>query len=173
MKKYNCGIYKIKNIINDEIYIGASTDLISRENHHLSSLNKNTNRHPLLQRAFNRYGKGNFIFKTILYCEKEELSYYEQKLVDEWKPKYNVCKKCVNSRLGLKVSLKTRKLISKNHANVCGANNPNFTSKEKVLKVQKLLSTELSFTKISKLTHINRNTVSKIAHGWYKDFYDV
>ena len=97
----NIGIYKIENTISNNMYIGQSSNLIRRFKEHQKKLDKNIHANRHLQRAWNKHGKNNFIFKTLIYCEKQELTYYEQALVDQQQPAYNVCKKCVNSTLGI------------------------------------------------------------------------
>jgi group I intron endonuclease len=124
MKKEKvCGIYCIKNIVNNKIYIGQSSDLDCRFYMHFYELKRNSHRNTHLQNAFNKYGEENFEFKIILYCEPEELTYYEQSLVDLWNPEYNICKECVNTRIGTKVSEES--LIRMSIAQ-SGENNPNF-----------------------------------------------
>jgi group I intron endonuclease len=113
MIKMKCGIYKIVNIINNKIYIGQSSKLNVRKVEHFYKLRKGIHRNPHLQNAFNKYGEENFIFEVILYCELDELDYYEQNLVDLWKPEYNIKKKCVNSMLGTKLSEQTKEKMSK------------------------------------------------------------
>jgi group I intron endonuclease len=170
---FNCGIYKIENILNGECYIGQSTDLYSRISHHLRKLETNKNKHPFLQDAYNKYGKKNFISKVILYCEKFELSYYEQKLIDLWNPAYNICKQCVNSRLGVKAPNKTKNLISKNHADCSGNKNGRFLKKEKVLEILNLLNKEFSKNEIIKTSRTTGETIKKVKDGWYNQFYDL
>lgn len=106
------GVYKIENIANDKFYIGQAVDLGIRKKSHWAALrtNRHTNGH--LQRAWNKYGKDNFIFSVVLFCEKNALTYYEQMLVDLWKPEYNICRECVNSTAGTKRSDEQRKRMS-------------------------------------------------------------
>jgi group I intron endonuclease len=103
-KILNCGIYKIENILNGDLYIGLSADLNRREKGHFLKLRNNKHCNIHLQNAWNKYGEENFKFKVILYCESEELTYYEQKLVDLWIPSYNICRECVKNGLGTKKS---------------------------------------------------------------------
>jgi group I intron endonuclease len=120
------GIYKIENILNGTCYIGQSVDLNKRKNTHLRDLKKNIHYNEYLQKAFNKYGSENFIFKIILYCEKDQLNYYEQKIVDMCNLKYNIKKECISSNLGIIVTKEARekmsiarrgKLKSKEHKN--------------------------------------------------------
>lgn len=125
-KILNCGIYKIENIFNGECYIGQSIDLYKRKRDHFLKLRNNKHCNIHLQYAFNKYGEENFVFKIILYCEPEELTHYEQKLVDLWKPEYNICRECVKSGLGTKKSEEEKKRMSDMYM---GENNPFYGKK--------------------------------------------
>ena len=102
------GIYKIQNVIDGKSYIGQSIDVKHREWSHFSWLlnNKHPNIH--LQRAYNKYGKENFIFNVLLICEKTNLTYYEQKISDTYKNLYNIRSECINSNKGMKHSTDTK-----------------------------------------------------------------
>jgi len=95
------GIYQIRNILNNNIYVGSSINLRKRKNRHFSelALNKHYNSH--LQSSYNKYGKNNFIFEILLICDSKYLEWYEQLIVDNWNPEYNQRTK-VNSNYGIK-----------------------------------------------------------------------
>ena len=80
------GIYKIKCIPSNKIYIGQSIDVNSRLNTHLNDLKNNTHCNTEMQNDFNTYGAVNFEFKVIASCEPEVLNclekYYIQKYYD-------------------------------------------------------------------------------------------
>lgn len=63
------GIYMIKNIVNEKVYIGSSINLYNRLYNHLSSLRKGDHFSNHLQMSFNKYGENNFMF-TVLYEDK-------------------------------------------------------------------------------------------------------
>lgn len=90
MKK--CGVYKILNIKTGDFYIGQSKNISARRGQHFSSLRNNIHVNNHLQAAWNKYGEGNFIFSVILLCENYELNYYEQALIDFYRPTYNILK---------------------------------------------------------------------------------
>lgn len=64
----NPGIYKITNIINNKFYIGSAFNIRKRYNGHLSAFINNRNT-KYLQRAYNKYGKNNFIFEILEYIQ--------------------------------------------------------------------------------------------------------
>lgn len=102
--KPDCGIYKITNIDTGAIYIGQSAYLTKRRKQHIGDLERGIHDNERLLNSYNKHGKDKFVFDILLFCEKHELTYYEQKLVDQLQPFYNICRVCVNSRLGTKLS---------------------------------------------------------------------
>jgi group I intron endonuclease len=58
-------IYKILNVINNKIYIGSTVNYNTRKYDHIWSLNNGKHRNKILQRAWNKYGKDNFIFEIV------------------------------------------------------------------------------------------------------------
>jgi len=73
------GIYKITNLSNDKIYIGQSVKLLSRLSAH-----KSENGGGLLSKAIAKYGKDNFLFEVLIYCDKDELDSLEIKYIAEY-----------------------------------------------------------------------------------------
>jgi len=74
------GIYLIKNLFNNHVYIGQTArSFKARFNEHKSKLNRNVHTNQHLQNAWNKYGSNNFGFIEHIYCEREELQYYEEK----------------------------------------------------------------------------------------------
>lgn len=108
----NCGIYKIENVLDGKFYIGQTIRLSSRFSQHRNRLANNKHDNPHLQYAWNKYGGNQFIFKLILICEKDELTYYEQALVNALNPAYNIRRVCVDSNRGIKYSEERRKKMS-------------------------------------------------------------
>lgn len=94
MKKI--GIYMIKNIINNKIYIGQSLDILGRWKAHLNCLKNNKHVNKKLQNAWNKYGEFNFIFEIIEECLKEEI--YDKEIF--YIEKYNSYKTGYNQTLG-------------------------------------------------------------------------
>lgn len=62
MKNHICGIYYIKNTLNNNMYIGQSVNIRTRFNAHKSSLKKNKHYNEKLQADFNKYGMNVFEF---------------------------------------------------------------------------------------------------------------
>lgn len=120
------GVYQIRNLVNNKIYIGSSKNLKHRKNHdHISTLKKNKHQNAHLQNAFNKYGEKNFVFEIIEFCEEKELKDIEQYWLDRlgaYKREvgYNIAINTFNHEF----SEETKQKMSKNHANFKGENNP-------------------------------------------------
>jgi predicted GIY-YIG superfamily endonuclease len=82
-----CGIYYIINKINKKTYIGSSCDIKRRWRHHRQNLNQGIHHCVYLQRAWNKYGKNNFIFRVYQKCDRENLIKTEQNLLNKAKQK--------------------------------------------------------------------------------------
>lgn len=77
-------IYRIRNVVNGNFYVGSTVDSRKRFWAHRKDLRLNRHACIHLQRAWNKYGEDCFKFEVIqeLSC-KEELFPAEQKLLDE------------------------------------------------------------------------------------------
>ena len=84
--KYECGIYQIRNIINNKIYIGSTKNFPNRWRNHKSDLNRNKHGNKYLQNAWNKYGNESFVFEKLLICDEKDLIMFEQKFIDYFKP---------------------------------------------------------------------------------------
>lgn len=72
------GIYKIENKVNGKVYIGQSTNVEARWQHHIIHLTEHTHNNPHLQSAWNKYGPDNFSFSLVEECEYDMLTEREQ-----------------------------------------------------------------------------------------------
>lgn len=125
------GIYQILNTTTGDFYIGSTKDLIKRQKQHFSSLRKNTNHSKILQRAWNKYGEINFMFKILATCPEQYLFKLEQWFVDNLKPKYNICLKDVSVPNG--IGYKDKSLYSK-YTRERLKSNPNFGWKSRIIE---------------------------------------
>jgi len=118
--KQKCGVYKIKNLINNKCYIGSTTKLLKyRCITHRCHLryNRHTNQH--LQNAWNKYGENNFEFSIIELCQPNKCLDREQHYIDILNPEYNILQFSTGT-FGYKHSDEAKKKISiafsgKNH----------------------------------------------------------
>jgi group I intron endonuclease len=120
--KYNTGIYIIENKIDGKKYVGSAVNLKKRLYIHKNSLIKNTHINRHLQRAWNKYGEENFVFKPILYCDGKNLLFFEQRAIDTYgfENLYNLCPTAGNN-LGVKLSAEHNRKLSESRK---GEKNP-------------------------------------------------
>ena len=98
-------VYKIKNLTNNDCYIGSTSNYSRRKKRHLKDLEDNKHHSIILQRAIVKYGIESFefeILETFDYTSKEDILVREQIYLDLL-PKYNICL-IAGSQLGAKRS---------------------------------------------------------------------
>ena len=83
-----CGIYSIKNIVSNELYIGSSTNIGNRFKGYIVDTNTGyiINK---LTRNLVEFGLKNFVFSAIELCSREKLLEREQFYIDKYKPTLN------------------------------------------------------------------------------------
>lgn len=72
----NCGIYIIKNLINNKVYIGQSINIDKRlEVHKQNAFNETCKEYDkCLYKAIRKYGLNNFSFEILEKCTEEDLN---------------------------------------------------------------------------------------------------
>ena len=78
------GIYYIKNLINNKIYIGQSVNITKRFNTHKHSLRHNLHNNSHLQSSFNKYGEENFEFGLIKSVKERYLNKLEKLYIKKY-----------------------------------------------------------------------------------------
>ena len=84
------GVYQIRNLINNKIYIGSTVNLNRRKCNHYSDLRRNCHSNCNLQVDYTLYGKENFVFEELLTCDPTMCTWYEDQFIKQWNPEYNV-----------------------------------------------------------------------------------
>lgn len=113
----NSGIYSIFCISNSKYYIGQAIDIEKRIKAHINKLKSNTHHSPYLQNTFNMYGKDDFKFEVLEYCNIDELDVKEQyyiKFYNSLNPNGFNCTIGGNGMRGFVFSEKTKKNWSEN-----------------------------------------------------------
>lgn len=129
------GIYQIRNIENNKIYIGSSVDIEQRFRTHRNNLDKNKHGNYKLQGDWNSYGDENFKFEVLEtnnMATRDEISALEQKYIDVLKPHengYNILHKVTG------VSLKHKKIQSEEREDYSPELQEDFTTKVAIRRV--------------------------------------
>lgn len=108
------GIYEIKNMLNNKRYIGSSKNIENRTITHIAQLEEQKHHSIKLQRSWNKYGQGSFIFNIIELCESSNLIEREQFYIDlynSYNKGYN-CLPLARSSLGYKFTLEQKEKLS-------------------------------------------------------------
>lgn len=111
-----CGIYCIRNLVTNKVYVGKSKNIYKRIHQHIYDLKNNRkNENPYLQNSWNKYGRINFEYFVLEFLEENEELVAERELY--WMNIYNSLENGYNLRSDsdskMIVHEKTSKKISK------------------------------------------------------------
>ena len=81
-----CGVYQIRNIINNQIYIGSSKNIQKRWKQHIKALCENKHDNIFLQNDWNNYGEDYFEFTILEFCEEDKQYKLEQEYFKKLMP---------------------------------------------------------------------------------------
>ena len=146
MSEQLSGIYQIRNLVNGKKYIGQASNLRKRKSNHFSSLKRGDHYNQHFQRAYDKYGKENFVFEILIYCELFELTPYEQFFVnrEDRKNLYNICLKCVDSSLGVIRSEEARQKMSISHIGLQSGESSPWYGKHRSKETKEKISNSLT-----------------------------
>lgn len=87
----NPGVYIIRCVKNNKLYVGSSVNIKNRISRHFNDLLKQKHSSPQLQNSYNKYGNESFVVEIVEEFEKNEITLkelhrFEQKYLDEFKP---------------------------------------------------------------------------------------
>ncbi len=150
------GIYLIKNLKTDKVYVGSSVKLEAREQRHFKNLSNGNHHSNKLQNSYNKHGEDSFIFESIEEYEEidnDKLIQREQHWIDyydSYNSGYN-CRPKAENNYGHKHSEETKTLMSKRHSGKNSAMYGRKLSEETKEKIrQKMLGRKFSEETIEK-----------------------
>lgn len=91
------GIYQIRNLINNKVYIGSSINIETRIKVHKRTLRSGNHINIILQKAYNKYGENQFEYEILEVkpnITPEDLFKLEQHYLDNTPNKYNIAPAC-------------------------------------------------------------------------------
>jgi len=153
------GIYEIRNKVNGNRYIGSAVDIERRLSHHNACLNTQHHGNVPLQRAWKKYGKDNFLFHELLFCDKEDLLFFEQRVLDNYENLYNICRVAGNT-LGYKHTSETKekcRIAQKRQVETIG--HPRLGTKHSAKTIEKMRKIPKTQKQRDAVAESNRNRV--------------
>ncbi len=93
-KKYerNSGVYRLRNTVNGNFYIGSTKHLGKRRGRHFYVLKNGLKENIRMLEDAKKYGADSFCFEVIEYCDEDKLLEREQHYFELLMPQYNVWK---------------------------------------------------------------------------------
>lgn len=165
---FRFGVYQIRNKQNGHRYVGSAggRTLQQRLRDHIRALERGVHHNAYLQRACNLYGLEMFEFTPLLFCDKEDVLFYEQLAIDAFQPEYNLCPTAGNST-GYKHTAHNKRRMSRLKQGVyAGSKHPRAKLDESdVIVIKRLIRLGLNNTDIGRRFNVNNRTISNIKHG--------
>ncbi|OOV05753.1 GIY-YIG nuclease family protein [Rhodoferax fermentans] len=79
------GVYEIRNTLSNKVYIGSSVNVKRRLAAHRQHLRRGEHATAHLQSAWDKCGESAFEFKQLIVCDKKDVLFYEQRIMDGFK----------------------------------------------------------------------------------------
>ncbi len=163
------GIYLIKNLINNKVYVGQSVNIKDRWGSHKRKLNKNCHSNLHLQSSWNKYGEDNFEFKVLEECDLNNINEREIYYIK----KYNSAnyEKGYNKTFGGQDSTRAytnevKEKMSFNRLNNSKFRGENLTqsklTENDVIEIKRMLVKEVSQSKIANIFNVTDQNISSI-----------
>ncbi len=166
------GIYVIRNLINNKIYIGSSINIYQRLHKHRTQLIRNKHQNCVIQNSVNKYGIDNFECFVIEQCSEELLTNREQYYIDLLSPRLNIMKKVERIKLEESSKLKISNTLKAKYKS--GEINVDFCKKKIYVYNLKneLLYVFNSQIEASIFLNISTSTIRRVADNTLIRFHD-
>jgi group I intron endonuclease len=168
-----CAIYKIESTCG-KLYVGSSTNFLSRKACHLSRLKANGHHSPYLQNYYNKHGKESLQFILIEEIDAVLQLEREQYWINTLKPVFNMesiaglppnhkgrkrsqetIQRMSTARSGIKLTDEHKRTISRNHGK-------RKLSLEQVQEIYNMTQNNIKNKDIAALYNIDASVVSRI-----------
>jgi group I intron endonuclease len=107
----NTGIYSIRQKSTGREYVGSAVNIVKRWKDHRRQATAGRHHSRFLQRAWSKCGSGDFEFRVLLVCARDDLIQYEQACMDGLEPVFNTSP-TAGSQLGFKMSDDAKRKMS-------------------------------------------------------------
>ena len=84
------GIYLIRCVVNNKVYIGQAKNIATRLSEHRKSLLAKRHKNKAMQNSYNKHGESAFVCKGLIYCSEHVLTSTEQFVLNLYKRRYTV-----------------------------------------------------------------------------------
>jgi len=177
MNKKLSGVYCIKNLKNNKIYIGSSIDIVDRWRQHKREFRKNIHSNKYLQYSWNKHGNSSFEFSIIEECNENETLEREQYYLDLYESYnrnkgYNISKSSSAPMMGRKHSKETLIKLSEGVRSrdssvwVRGEDKFNAKFKDKdIIIIKRMIYEGNRIIDIANLYNVEPNTITQIKTG--------
>ncbi|QNF29641.1 GIY-YIG nuclease family protein [Metabacillus elymi] len=163
--KHTSGIYQIKQISSNKVYIGSAQDLYRRCKDHFRMLSNNNHDNQYLQNSWNCNGSKSFCFEVLeLVSNINELLLREQYWLDK--------KKCYLRDTGYNISPTAGSTLGVRHSNDSKSKNSlakrgvyASISEEAASNIKQMLNEGKGILYISQALSVNYDTVASIRKG--------
>ena len=163
-----CGIYIIKNDINEKVYIGQSINIHKRVQEHFwkSTCNKDVSYNSALHSAIRKYGKEHFHWEILEECDANQLDEKEKEYIEKYNSispnGYNILSGGQKYRATPNTCIDCGKIINKDSTRCYCCNYIHQRLVQRPLRdeLKKLIRTR-SFISIGKQFGVTDKTISK------------
>jgi hypothetical protein len=173
MKRKISGIYCYENLVNRKKYIGQSNNIAIRKSSHLYVLkSEKYNDSKLLQRAWNKYGEGNFEFWIVEECSIELLDEREKYWIKELRS--HCSEHGYNMNWGGECFLGRGVPHTEEHKKKAALSLIMSTApRSLVIQIKALLEDGYTKKKAGLIVGASEGVVRNVARGFYKDIYGI
>jgi group I intron endonuclease len=115
----NCGVYRVRNTITGECYVGASSNLKQRRMVHMSGIRHRKHQSRRLRASARKYGISAFVFEVLEICEYDVLGDRELWWIKELRPEFNGTEVTVeDGELVERLCPESRRLIARRYRQI-------------------------------------------------------